>query len=72
MELEDKQKDIERLLTLLEEVRLLLVTALPRTSPSRKQLSWDDVWRNASYSSSSVVRPSYVIRPKKSQVYELI
>ena len=70
MELEDKQKDIERLLTLLEEVRLLLVTALPRTSPSRKQLSWDDVWRNASY--SSVVRPSYVTRPKKSQVYELI
>jgi hypothetical protein len=70
MELEDKQKDTERLLTLLEEVRLLLVTALPRTSPSRKQLSWDDVWRNASY--SSVVRPSYVIRPKKSQVYELI
>jgi hypothetical protein len=70
MELEDNQKDIERLLTLLEEVRLLLVTALPRTSPPRKQLSWDDVWRNASY--SGVVRPSYVMRPKKSQVYELI
>ena len=70
MEQDDKQKDFERLLTLLEEVRLLLVTALPRISPPRKQLSWDDVWRNASY--SHVVRPSYVIRPKKFQVYELI
>lgn len=70
MELEDKQKDFKRLLTLLEEVRLLLVTALPRISPPRQQLSWEDVWRNASY--SYVVRPSYVIKPKKSQVYELI
>jgi hypothetical protein len=39
-------KDVERLLHLLEEVRLLLAGSLllPPTAP-RKKLSWEDVWR---------------------------
>jgi hypothetical protein len=64
MDLEDTQKDVERLFSLLEDVRLLLLTALPRSAPQQQRLSWEDVWRNASY--------SYVVRPKKSRVYELI
>ena len=59
MEPRADQQDIDRLIRLLEEVRLLLATALPRTSPPPKKLSWDDVWRNGSY----VVRPRAVKPP---------
>ena len=40
-------KDVERLLQLLEEVRLLLASTLPPVRAPRKQLSWEDVWRLA-------------------------
>jgi hypothetical protein len=57
-----KDQDVERLLHLLEEVRRLLVSSLP-PAPSRKKLSWEEVWRVSPYVSKT--------NAQKVQAYQL-
>jgi hypothetical protein len=42
---ESQGKNAERLLEVLEELRLILQRSLPPVPAPRKKLSWDDVWR---------------------------
>ena len=41
---EPKGKDMERFLEFLDEVRLLLLSCLPRAPAPHKKASWEDVW----------------------------
>ena len=54
--MEPKDRDVERLLHLLEDVRRLLVSSLPPAPASRKKLSWEEVWRVSPYVSKTKPR----------------
>ena len=43
--MENQGKDVDRLLEVLEEVRLLLASSIPAAPATPKKLSWEDVWR---------------------------
>lgn len=58
-----EDRDVERLLHLLEEVRRLLVNSLPPAPASRKKLSWEEVWRVSPYASKN--------NTQKLQAYQL-
>jgi hypothetical protein len=52
-------ENLERLLEVLEEVRVLLAGSLPAApAPQNKKLSWDDVWP----------KPSHGVRPTTTTV----
>lgn len=58
--MEPQGKDIDRLLEVLDEVRLLLTSCVPSApAPQKKRPSWDDVWKKTSYG----VRPSTTLTP---------
>ena len=52
--MEHRDTDVARLLNLLEEVRLLLVSSSPPARVQKKKASWDDVWKNT----PKAVRPA--------------
>lgn len=58
-----EDRDVERLLHLLEDVRRLLVNSLPPAPASRKKLSWEEVWRVSPYASKT--------NTQKLQAYQL-
>ena len=47
--MESQGNEAERLLELLEELRLLLASSLPVVSTPQNKLSWEDVWGKGSY-----------------------
>jgi len=61
--MEPKDRDVERLLQLLEDVRRLLVSSLPPAPASRNKLSWEEVWRVSPYASKT--------NTQKLQAYQL-
>jgi hypothetical protein len=53
--MEPPGENLDRLLKVLEEVRVLLAGSVPPSpAPQKKKLSWEDVWQKASYG----VRPT--------------
>ena len=51
--MESQSNEVERLLKLLEEIRLVLVGSVPVTVTARKKLSWDDVLPKAKPTTTS-------------------
>lgn len=48
--MEPPGENLDRLLKVLEEVRVLLAGSVPPSpAPQKKKLSWEDVWQKASY-----------------------
>ena len=62
--MEHWNKDVARLLDLLEEVRLLLVSKLPPAPVQKKRPSWDDVWEKTSNAVKPLRTPAQMTRSR--------
>jgi hypothetical protein len=68
--MEPQGKDVERLLAVLEEVRLLILSGLPAPAARQKKPSWDDVWLRASYGAKPNHRTTAQVTLARSRLSE--